>query len=623
MKYSAWQQMQIVGSGGNQLKHANETPAVAPLRPPAAERAQRTPLVADTLSAAFQESPRMVTQRAMNAAIQASTRMESQRQHLQSLFGPQQTHRGSNLGPEVPYRGSDPLQRRPASETGTHAEPQQEATFAAPAGAAPQAERPNATGLPDALKTGVESLSGMSLDAVKVHYNSAQPAQLNALAYAQGRDIHLAPGQEKHLPHEAWHVVQQAQGRVRPTSHLTGAVPVNDDAALENEANVMGARANASPMQLVANRQALLANLQMPLPMPQAAVKVVQRTVVTSYWLLFDRTQREKTVTEATEKEVNEAKKKELHNQPKIFTSQSLSGSFTLCEDSTNSGYRDSAEATLGPVEPLNVLGKWGVISRDAEFMKAHLIGAEFGGQQKYKSAENIRFHPRELEYGEWQQAENEVKNGGDKGILIVRSSESRKMWQLINGLLSVIADDQELEAKFALIQKLTDMLKAATYVPESVEFSYKDIGGGRDVQQTWKNQDKSLVVSGGKKEVYGALQDLGIAGDLKISEEVKKETSKPEVEINSSKRLYEFLSQCCHDKKFGRRKAVLQQVMRFKKQGRGGDLAFAKELMKLPEVKQANCTVNVTGDFQNWLSVDTIEEWQRKDQNEMLRIVS
>lgn len=101
----------------------------------------------------------------------------------------------------------------------------------------------NKTGMPDQLKAGVESLSGMSLDNVRVHYNSAQPAQLNALAYAQGRDIHLAPGQERHLPHEAWHIVQQAQGRVRPTMQLKHGVPVNDDAGLEHEADVMGARA--------------------------------------------------------------------------------------------------------------------------------------------------------------------------------------------------------------------------------------------------------------------------------------------------------------------------------------------------------------------------------------------
>jgi len=57
--------------------------------------------------------------------------------------------------------------------------------------------------LPDNVKHGVESLSGISMDDVKVHYNSAKPAQLNAHAYAQGTDIHLASGQEKHLPHEA------------------------------------------------------------------------------------------------------------------------------------------------------------------------------------------------------------------------------------------------------------------------------------------------------------------------------------------------------------------------------------------------------------------------------------
>lgn len=102
---------------------------------------------------------------------------------------------------------------------------------------------PNRTGLPDALKTGIESLSGVAMDGVKVHYNSAQPAQLNAHAYAQGTDIHLAPGQEQHLPHEAWHVVQQAQGRVRPTMQLYSGPPVNDDRGLEHEADLMGARA--------------------------------------------------------------------------------------------------------------------------------------------------------------------------------------------------------------------------------------------------------------------------------------------------------------------------------------------------------------------------------------------
>jgi len=67
--------------------------------------------------------------------------------------------------------------------------------------------------------------------------------KLNAYAYAQGTDIHLASGQEKHLPHEAWHVVQQKQGRVQPTMQMKDKVNVNDDMGLEKEADIMGGRA--------------------------------------------------------------------------------------------------------------------------------------------------------------------------------------------------------------------------------------------------------------------------------------------------------------------------------------------------------------------------------------------
>lgn len=103
--------------------------------------------------------------------------------------------------------------------------------------------KPNHTGLPNQLKSGIENLSGYSMDDVKVHYNSDKPAQLNAHAYAQGTDIHVASGQEKHLPHEAWHVVQQKQGRVKPTMQMKGNVSINDDKGLEKEADVMGAKA--------------------------------------------------------------------------------------------------------------------------------------------------------------------------------------------------------------------------------------------------------------------------------------------------------------------------------------------------------------------------------------------
>lgn len=98
------------------------------------------------------------------------------------------------------------------------------------------------TGMPENLQAGIETLSGLSLEDVKIHYNSSKPARLQALAYTQGSDIHLGPGQERRLPHEAWHVVQQKQGRVAPTMQMQ-SVPINADAALEKEAEVMGHKA--------------------------------------------------------------------------------------------------------------------------------------------------------------------------------------------------------------------------------------------------------------------------------------------------------------------------------------------------------------------------------------------
>jgi hypothetical protein len=100
----------------------------------------------------------------------------------------------------------------------------------------------NNTGLPDHLQAGVENLSGMSIDDVQVHYNSSKPATLQALAYTQGTDVHVAPGQESCLAHEAWHVVQQKQGRVQPTMRADG-VEINDDPSLEQEADMMGTKA--------------------------------------------------------------------------------------------------------------------------------------------------------------------------------------------------------------------------------------------------------------------------------------------------------------------------------------------------------------------------------------------
>lgn len=120
---------------------------------------------------------------------------------------------------------------------------------------ASQGQQANQTGLPDGLKDGVERLSGYSLDNIRVHYNSPKPAEVQALAYTQGTEIHVGPGQEQHLAHEAWHVVQQMQGRVQPTMQMKG-VAINDDQGLEREADVMGGKASqVMEPQLLAVRQ--------------------------------------------------------------------------------------------------------------------------------------------------------------------------------------------------------------------------------------------------------------------------------------------------------------------------------------------------------------------------------
>ncbi len=42
------------------------------------------------------------------------------------------------------------------------------------------------TGMPDNLKAGVESLSGIDMSDVRVHYLSSKPTEVGALAYTQG-----------------------------------------------------------------------------------------------------------------------------------------------------------------------------------------------------------------------------------------------------------------------------------------------------------------------------------------------------------------------------------------------------------------------------------------------------
>ena len=157
-------------------------------------------------------------------------------------------------GPTKRHNSSDPASQL----VDNRSEPKAQTILKALSSESPQQaalqKKENKTGLPDQLKSGMESLSGVSLDGVNVHHNSTKPAEVGAHAYAQGTDIHVAPGQMKHLPHEAWHVVQQAQGRVKPTSSVAGMM-LNDSPALEKEADIMGARSLQMKVEAQADRQ--------------------------------------------------------------------------------------------------------------------------------------------------------------------------------------------------------------------------------------------------------------------------------------------------------------------------------------------------------------------------------
>ena len=105
----------------------------------------------------------------------------------------------------------------------------------------PDSAESGGPGLPETLRSRILAASGVDLSDVRVHANSYKPARLNAFAYAQGNEIHLGPGRQRHLPHEAWHLVQQRLGRVRPTRAVDG-IAIDGDPRLETEAEAAGER---------------------------------------------------------------------------------------------------------------------------------------------------------------------------------------------------------------------------------------------------------------------------------------------------------------------------------------------------------------------------------------------
>jgi ribosomal protein S18 acetylase RimI-like enzyme len=103
--------------------------------------------------------------------------------------------------------------------------------------------------IPAPVRTKMESAFNTSFANVRVHKGNHADA-VGAIAYTQGNHIHFAPGRfnpetssgQALLGHELAHVVQQRQGRVKPTTQVNG-LPVNDQVALEKEADTLGQKA--------------------------------------------------------------------------------------------------------------------------------------------------------------------------------------------------------------------------------------------------------------------------------------------------------------------------------------------------------------------------------------------
>ena len=221
------------------------------------------------------------------------------------------------------------------------------------------------TGLPEGLRSGVESLSGKDMSDVNVHYNSDKPQKIGALAYAQGTNIHVGKGQERHLPHEAWHVVQQKQGRVKPTIQKKGNIPVNDDTSLEKEADLMGDEANELGDQVSDDT---------PLATKNPIQKVVQRIV-----------------NEEDEQEL------EIPDAEKILSKQSnLSGNENDSEDSAEDESSGSIEIKS---ETLVLSGQKGLYAKISSF---------FGKETSFGELQNLI---KDYENIEDEQEKNELKD--------------------------------------------------------------------------------------------------------------------------------------------------------------------------------------------------------------------
>jgi len=103
-------------------------------------------------------------------------------------------------------------------------------------------------GLPTGLQRNMETALGQDFSGVRIQRDSAEAANMGALAFTKGDNVHFAPGQfnpgttsgQNLIGHEFTHVAQQRNGVVQPTRMLGKGLAANVDKGLEAEADAFG-----------------------------------------------------------------------------------------------------------------------------------------------------------------------------------------------------------------------------------------------------------------------------------------------------------------------------------------------------------------------------------------------
>ena len=160
--------------------------------------------------------------------MKRATETESKTNQLSASSDVEGVSRRTRECERAGQRGQETVQHRIHGSPYITAQRKQMERCFGPAFGKPVQKKENHTGIPDEVKTRMETVLQADFSHVRVHPSSAKAPEVGALAYTQGSDIHFAPGQfspqsssgKSLLGHELTHVVQQQEGRVTPTTKV-------------------------------------------------------------------------------------------------------------------------------------------------------------------------------------------------------------------------------------------------------------------------------------------------------------------------------------------------------------------------------------------------------------------